>query len=111
MPTPRPGATRCCGTRKAAASASSADDTASPASNLPKRAVNACLAVGGASPRKSLPQWMHEAGHSVEEISDVGGWALRRHLGAVHTYFKTTLQQQLAIKRALRQRLLAVAVQ
>ena len=67
--------------------------------------------VGGASPRKSLPQWLHEAGHSVEEISDVGGWALRRHLGAVHTYFKTTLQQQLAIKRALHQRLLAVAVQ
>ena len=68
------------------------------------------VGVGGASPRKSMPQWMHEAGHSVEEISDVGGWSLRRHLGAVHTYFKTTLRQQLAIKQALHERLLAVAV-
>ena len=66
--------------------------------------------VGGASPRKSLPQWLHEAGHSVEEISDVGGWALRSHLGAVHTYFKTTLRQQLVIKRALMKRLRAAAV-
>ena len=42
---------------------------------------------------------MHEAGHSLEEIADVGVWALRAKLDAVHTYFKTKLQQQLAIKR------------
>jgi hypothetical protein len=57
--------------------------------------------VRGVSPRKSLPQWMHEAGHSLEEIADVGGWALRDKLDAVHTYFKTKLPQQLAIKRGL----------
>ena len=35
MPTQRPGTTRCCGTRKAAASAISADDTACPATATP----------------------------------------------------------------------------
>ena len=48
-----------------------------------------------------MPQWMHEAGHSLEEIADVGGWSLRAKLDAVHHYFKTKLPQQLAIKRGL----------
>ncbi len=61
--------------------------------------------VSGATPRKSMPQWMHEAGHSLEEIADVGGWALRARLEAVHNYFKTNLRQQLAIKRGLLGRL------
>ena len=61
--------------------------------------------IGGSSPRKCMPQWMHEAGHSLEEIADVGGWALRAKLDAVHTYFKTRLQRQLAIKRGLLGRL------
>ena len=57
--------------------------------------------IGGSSPRKCMPQWMHEAGHSLEEIADVGGWSLRAKLDAVHHYFKTKLPQQLAIKRGL----------
>ena len=48
---------------------------------------------------------MHEAGHSLEEIADVGGWSLRAALDAVHTYFKTKLRQQLAIKHGLLGRL------
>ena len=61
--------------------------------------------VGGSSPRKCMPQWMHDAGHSLEEIADVGGWSLRAALDAVHTYFKTKLRRQLAIKHGLLGRL------
>jgi hypothetical protein len=43
--------------------------------------------VGGGTPRKSLSQWLWDAGYAKRVIADVGGWRTRED--AVDGYFRT----------------------
>ena len=56
--------------------------------------------VGGGTPRKSMAQWLWDAGHSKRVIADVGGWRTRED--AVDGYFRTQGAAVLRILRALR---------
>ena len=57
------------------------------------------LHVGGSSPRKSMTQWLWEAGHSKRAISDMGGWRSQKE--GVDYYFTTSKLQMLQIKTEL----------
>jgi hypothetical protein len=56
--------------------------------------------VAGATPRKSMAQWLWRAGRSKREIVDIAGWA-QRDRDAADVYFKTQFDVQLHIKEAL----------
>ena len=56
--------------------------------------------VAGATPRKSMAQWLWRAGRSKREIVDIAGWA-QRDRDAADVYFKTQCDVQLHIKEAL----------
>ena len=57
------------------------------------------LAIGGSTPRKSVTQWLWEAGHSKRAISDLGGWRSKKE--GVDYYFTTSRVQMLTIKANL----------
>ena len=53
----------------------------------------------GATPRKSMAQWLWRAGRSKREIVDIAGW-VQLDRNAADVYFKTQFDVQLHIKEA-----------
>ena len=59
--------------------------------------------IGSHSGRKSLAQWLWNAGHCRRVIADAGGWFMKRD--AVDLYFKTARHTILSMVRNVGQSL------
>ena len=56
------------------------------------------LRLGSGSARKSMSQWLSEAGYSWFQIKDIGGWSINDIMRKGH-YIKMTIAEALEIKR------------
>ena len=54
--------------------------------------------LGLGSARKSMSQWLSEAGYSWFQIKDIGGWSINDIMRKGH-YIKMTIAEALEIKR------------